>query len=79
VTVLRSILTILSRNGIKKYSPDPFGPPWMRPRRKMTPRSCSLTILITLVKMNLSMSRATIAEAPRTSACNKTEITNTPF
>jgi hypothetical protein len=41
----------------------------------MTPRSCSLTILMTPVRM----SSTTIADTPRISTCNKTEITNAPF
>ena len=50
VTVLRSILTILSTSGHNRKSPGPFGPPWTRPRRKITPRSYSLTTLRALIK-----------------------------
>src|SRR5829696_367982 len=51
VTVLRSILTMLSTSGHKRKSPGPFGPPWTRPRRKITPRSYSLTTLMALNKI----------------------------
>lgn len=47
VTVLRSVLTILSMHGSIKKRPGPFAPPDnIRPRRKITARSYSLTILI---------------------------------
>src|ERR671911_2127018 len=77
VTVLRSILTILSISGRRMKSPGPFGPPWTRPRRKITPRSYSLTTL-----MALSMTEATnsttittkIAATPIPTACNKPRV-----
>ena len=43
-TVLRSILTKLSRHGIIKNRPGPFGSDKARPRRNMTPLSYSCII-----------------------------------
>src|SRR5918992_18980 len=60
VTVLKSILTILSTSGHNKKSPGPFGPPWTRPRRKITPRSYSLTTLMALYKTDATTTMATI-------------------
>src|SRR5215217_7777123 len=48
VTVLKSILTILSTSGIRINRPGPLALPWTLPRRKITPRSYSLTTLIAL-------------------------------
>src|SRR5215218_7528671 len=80
VTVLRSILTILSTKGRRMKSPGPFGPPWTRPRRKITPRSYSLT-----TSMALSMTEATnsaritttITATPIPTACNKPKVAYT--
>src|ERR671920_679500 len=77
VTVLKSILTILSTNGRRIKSPGPLGPPCTRPRRKITPRSYSLTILIALVRMDKTITTTatnTMADTPRVSACNKPKI-----
>src|SRR3712207_2573094 len=80
VTVLRSILTIMSASGHNRKSPGPFGPPWTLPRRKITPRSYSLTTL-----MALSITEATnsttittkIAATPNPTACNKPSVAYT--
>src|SRR3990170_1421499 len=74
VTVLRSILTILSTNGSRTKSPGPFGPPWTRPRRKITPRSYSLTTLIALISTEATKTSTTataINPIPAGMACNK--------
>src|SRR5215204_5927688 len=80
VTVLRSILTILSINGRRMKSPGPFGPPWTRPRRKITPRSYSLTTL-TALSMTEATNSATITNAiaaiPTPTACNKPRVAYT--
>src|SRR5215208_1667438 len=75
VTVLRSTFTILSMNGKRMKSPGPLGPPWTRPRRKMTPRSYSLTIftaLVTSAKTTTTTTTTTIktTPAPIGAACN---------
>src|SRR5215203_313910 len=78
VTVLRSTLTILFTNGINKNSPGPLAPPWTRPRRKMTPRSYSLTILMALVRTNkttTTTATTTMAANPIPTDCNKPKIT----
>src|SRR5215203_5045418 len=80
VTVLRSILTILSINGRRMKSPGPFGPPWTRPRRKITPRSYSLTTLMALSMTeatNIAIITTTIAAIPTPTACNKPKVTYT--
>src|SRR5215213_8456533 len=80
VTVLRSILTILSTSGNNKKSPGPFGPPWTLPRRKMTPRSYSLTTLMALTTTeatNIAMITTTIAATPTPTACNKPKVAYT--
>src|SRR5215213_4644403 len=59
VTVLRSILTILSTIGRRIKSPGPLGPPWTLPRRKITPRSYSLTTLMALYKTDATTTMAT--------------------
>src|SRR5215211_6191950 len=59
VTVLKSILTILSISGRRMKSPGPLGPPWTRPRRKITPRSYSLTTLMALNKTDATTTMAT--------------------
>src|ERR671912_2023715 len=59
VTVLRSILTILSTKGRRMNSPGPLGPPWTLPRRKITPRSYSLTTLMALNKTDATTTMAT--------------------
>src|SRR4051794_28318878 len=77
VTVLRSILTILSMIGRRTKSPGPLGPPWTRPRRKMTPRSYSLTILTALsttATTNIAAIITTIATSPIPTACNKLKV-----
>src|SRR5215218_9008848 len=74
VTVLRSILIILSTSGHNTKSPGPLGPPWTRPRRKITPRSYSLTTFIALsttAAMNIARINTTIAVTPIPTACNK--------
>src|ERR671916_571825 len=74
VTVLRSILTILSTNGRRTKSPGPFGPPCTRPRRKITPRSYSLTILIALSTTettNTAITTRAMNPMPKPTACNK--------
>src|SRR5215212_5803023 len=72
VTVLRSTFTILSTNGSRMKSPGPLGPPWTRPRRKMTPRSYSLTIFTALVTSAKTTTTTTIktTPAPIGAACN---------
>src|SRR5215208_484512 len=79
VTVLRSTLTILFTNGINKNSPGPLAPPWTRPRRKMTPRSYSLTIFTALIRIpatKIAIITITIAEKPKVAACNNTKLTS---
>jgi hypothetical protein len=57
VTVLRLILNSLSIPGMMKINPGPFAPMSL-PRRKMTPRSYSLRILMAeAAKMNKKMMR----------------------
>src|SRR5215211_2491894 len=80
VTVLRSILTILSTNGKRMKRPGPLAPPWTRPRRKMTPLSYSLTILMALnisEKTNMAIITRTIAANPIPTACNKPKVAYT--
>src|SRR5215203_1351158 len=80
VTVLKSILTILSIIGRRMKSPGPLGPPWTRPRRKITPRSYSLTTLMALITTaatNSAMSTTTIAPIPIPTACNKPNVSYT--
>src|ERR671912_569148 len=80
VTVLRSILTILSTRGRRMKSPGPFGPPWTRPRRKITPRSYSLTTLMALSTTEATNSATittTIAATPIPTACNKPKVVYT--
>src|ERR687898_573699 len=85
VTVLRSILTILSTKGKRINSPGPLGPPWTRPRRKITPRSYSLTILMALSMTeatNIARITTTMAANPIPTACNKPKVAytrNTPL
>src|SRR5215212_5732657 len=84
VTVLRSTFTILSTNGSRMKSPGPLGPPWTRPRRKMTPRSYSLTIFTALVTSAKTTTTTTIktTPAPIGAACNKAKSActgDTPF
>src|SRR5829696_304834 len=77
VTVLRSILTILSIRGRRMKSPGPLGPPWTRPRRKITPRSYSLTTLMALSTTeatNIAMITTTITPIPTPTACNKPRV-----
>src|SRR5918997_2613961 len=74
VTVLRSILTMLSMNGSRMKSPGPLGPPCTRPRRKITPRSYSVTILIALSKTettNTAITARAMNPMPKPNACNK--------
>src|SRR5215211_5740526 len=84
VTVLRSILTILSTIGRRIKSPGPLGPPWTLPRRKITPRSYSLTTLMALSMTEATNSTritTTIAANPIPTACNKPKVgytRNTP-
>src|SRR5918992_6161902 len=80
VTVLKSILTILSTIGRRMKSPGPLGPPWTRPRRKITPRSYSLTILMALIiseTTNMAIISNTMAEKPTATACNKPKVAYT--
>src|SRR5919112_3012810 len=80
VTVLRSILTILSTSGHKKNSPGPLGPPWTRPRRKMTPLSYSLTTLTALTTTEatkIARITTTIAPIPIPTDCNKPNVAYT--
>src|SRR5919107_4749394 len=80
VTVLRSILTILSTSGHKKKSPGPLGPPWTLPRRKITPRSYSLTTLMALAMTettNKAMITTAIAANPKPTDCNKPKVAYT--
>src|ERR671910_2220714 len=80
VTVLRSILTILSTKGKRINSPGPLGPPWTRPRRKITPRSYSLTILMALSMTeatNIARITTTMAANPIPTACNKPKVAYT--
>src|SRR5829696_2763396 len=84
VTVLRSTLTILFTHGINKNSPGPLAPPWTRPRRKMTPRSYSLTIFTALITSAKTTTTTTIrtTPAPIGAACNKAKSActgDTPF
>src|SRR5215203_1313651 len=85
VTVLRSILTILSTMGRRIKSPGPLGPPWTLPRRKITPRSYSLTTLMALSMTEATNSAritTTIAANPIPTACNKPKVgytRNTPL
>src|SRR5215208_6561367 len=77
VTVLKSILTILSTSGHNTKSPGPLGPPWTRPRRKITPRSYSLTTLMALSMTEATNSAritTTIAATPIPTACNKPKV-----
>src|SRR5918993_1272137 len=80
VTVLRSILTILSIRGRRMKRPGPFGPPWTRPRRKITPRSYSLTTLMALnttEATNITRITTTMAANPTPTACNKPKVAYT--
>src|ERR671920_335065 len=80
VTVLRSILTILSTMGRRMKSPGPFGPPWTLPRRKITPRSYSLTTLMALSMTEATNSTritTTMAANPIPTACNKPKVAYT--
>src|SRR5918994_962864 len=80
VTVLKSILTILSTNGRRIKSPGPLGPPCTRPRRKITPRSYSLTILTALSMTettNIATITTKIAANPTPTACNKPNVAYT--
>src|SRR5688572_9944936 len=80
VTVLRSILTILSTIGRRMKSPGPFGPPCTLPRRKITPRSYSLTTLMALSTTEATNSAritTTIAATPIPTACNKPKVAYT--
>src|SRR5215208_4663194 len=80
VTVLRSILTILSISGRRMKSPGPLGPPWTRPRRKITPRSYSLTTLMALSTTEATNSAritTTINATPIPTACNKPKVAYT--
>src|ERR687885_312373 len=85
VTVLRSILTILSTTGTRRKSPGPFGPPWTLPRRKITPRSYSLTTLTALYKTEATtttMTTSAMNAKPTPTACNKPRVaytTNPPL
>src|SRR4028119_1007278 len=85
VTVLRSILTILSTNGSRMNKPGPFGPPCTRPRRKITPRSYSLTILMALSTTdttNTAIATRAMNPIPTPTACNKPKfayIRNSPL
>src|SRR4028118_781570 len=85
VTVLRSILTILSTKGSRTKSPGPFGPPCTRPRRKITPRSYSLTILMALSTTdtaNTAIATRAMNPIPTPTACNKPKfayIRNSPL
>src|SRR5918993_5616205 len=77
VTVLRSILTILSTSGRRMKSPGPFGPPRTRPRRKMTPRSYSLTTLMALTRTattNSARITTKMAANPIPTACNRPKV-----
>src|SRR5215217_1225193 len=79
-TVLRSILTILSTTGRRTKSPGPLGPPCTLPRRKITPRSYSLTILMALSMTettNIATTTTTIAPIPTPTACNKPKVVST--
>src|ERR687897_383256 len=80
VTILRSTFTILSRNGSRMKSPGPLGPPWTRPRRKMTPRSYSLTTLTALTRTattNIATITTRIAANPIPTACNRPKVAYT--
>src|ERR687889_1692854 len=80
VTVLRSILTILSTTGRRTKSPGPLGPPCTLPRRKITPRSYSLTTLMALSMTEATNSAritTTIAATPNPTACNKPKVAYT--
>src|ERR671921_1080126 len=80
VTVLRSILTILSTNGSSRNSPGPLGPPWTLPRRKITPRSYSLTTFTALYKNEATTTTTTTSaiNAKLTpTACNKPKVAYT--
>src|SRR4028118_1778016 len=85
VTVLRSILTMLSMKGSRIKSPGPFGPPCTRPRRKITPRSYSLTILMALSTTdtaNTAIATRAMNPIPTPTACNKPKfayIRNSPL
>src|ERR671917_1882286 len=80
VTVLKSILTILSTRGRRMKSPGPLGPPCTLPRRKITPRSYSLTTLMALSTTeatNTATITTTIAATPTPTACNKPNVAYT--
>src|SRR5215207_6712198 len=80
VTVLRSILTILSTRGRRMNSPGPLGPPCTLPRRKITPRSYSLTTLIALSTTEATNSAritTTITATPIPTASNKPNVSYT--
>src|ERR671913_2457054 len=58
-------------------SPGPLGPPWTRPRRKITPRSYSLTTLMALsttAATNSARITTTINANPIPTACNKPNV-----
>src|ERR687893_1102947 len=77
VTVLRSILTMLSMNGSRMKSPGPLGPPCTRPRRKITPRSYSVTILIALSTTettNTAITTRAMNPMPKPTACSKPKL-----
>jgi len=76
VTILRCTFSILSTNGTRKKSPGPLGPPRTRPKRKITPRSYSLTILIALIRMPTTTITTTMATAvtPIPVACNNATL-----
>src|ERR687889_1618447 len=80
VTVLRSILTILSTTGRRTKSPGPFGPPCTLPRRKITPRSYSLTTLMALNMIDATTMTTTtkaMNAKPTPMACNKPKVVYT--
>jgi hypothetical protein len=77
VMVLRSILTMLSTNGKSKKSPGPLGPPLTRPRRKITPRSYSLTTLTALYKIETTTKTSTTGAMnpnPKLNACKSARL-----
>src|SRR5918999_6542148 len=61
-------------------SPGPLGPPCTQPRRKITPRSYSLTTLMALSMTEATNSAritTTIAATPNPTACNKPKVAYT--
>src|SRR3712207_93794 len=63
-------------------SPGPLAPPWTRPRRKMTPRSYSLTIFMALnmtEPTKIAIITNTMNAKPISTTCNKLRVAYTRY